>query len=96
VKLRGAYKGTRRRRELPIVASCVCGWRSRPYTPKKTEQRYQAHIAVRDARQNPAVNAERSKALLLPARAKIVDGARSVTRCVGAAKAMPVRQNQMF
>jgi hypothetical protein len=32
VKLPGRYKGTRRRREPPIVAECACGWHSRPVT----------------------------------------------------------------
>lgn len=76
MKLPGRYKGNRRRREPPIVASCVCGWRSRPCSSAEAERQYQAHIAVRHAWQS---------ALLLPAPAKIVDGARFVTRCVGAA-----------
>jgi hypothetical protein len=42
-------EGTRRRREPPIVAECACGWRSRPYSPKKAEKRFAAHFADRHA-----------------------------------------------
>ncbi len=70
MKLPGRYKANRRRREPPIVGSCVCGWRSR-CAPKKAERRYQAHIAVRHAGRNLAVKAAASKALRLPAPAKI-------------------------
>jgi hypothetical protein len=45
-KLPGRYKGTRRRREPPIVAECPCGWRSRPFSPQKAERRYAAHVIV--------------------------------------------------
>ena len=69
MKFAGRYKGNRRRREPSIVASCICGWRSRPCTPKRAERRHQAHIVVRHAGQNRAVDSDTSKTLLLPAPA---------------------------
>ena len=46
MKLTGRYKGARRRRELPIIAECACGWHSRPLSPQKAERRYAAHVIV--------------------------------------------------
>ena len=45
LRLPGTYKGTRRRREPPIVAECACGWRSKPSNPKRAEKRFAAHVA---------------------------------------------------
>jgi hypothetical protein len=54
-KLPGRYKGTRRRREPPIVAECECGWKSRPLSPKKAEKRFAAHVAMHGGqRMSPA------------------------------------------
>lgn len=47
MKLPAAYKGTRRHREAPVVASCACGWKSLPVAPAKAEILYQEHIAIR-------------------------------------------------
>jgi len=47
MKLLGRYKGKRRRREPPIVASCAqCPWKSRPMSPNKAEEIYLRHIAT--------------------------------------------------
>jgi hypothetical protein len=49
VKLLGAYKGTRRRREPPVAASCTYGWKTRPMNPKRAEERYTRHVAIAHA-----------------------------------------------
>jgi hypothetical protein len=45
MKLPGRYKGNRRRRELPVVAECKCGWKSRPLSPQKAETHFANHVA---------------------------------------------------
>jgi hypothetical protein len=44
MKLPGRYKGTRRRREPPIVAECGCGWR-RPCNARKAEFLFAGHVS---------------------------------------------------
>jgi hypothetical protein len=57
MKLPGSYKGTRRRREPPIVAVCPCGrWRSKPLNPVKAEVAYQEHIATAHGVGMPGIN----------------------------------------
>jgi len=55
-KLSGSYKGTRRRREPPIAASCGCGWRSKPMSQAKAEVAYQRHIATAHSSEMPGQN----------------------------------------
>jgi hypothetical protein len=56
-KLSGSYKGTRRRRERPIVAVCPCGrWRSKPMAPAKAEVAYQEHVAADHGVGMPGIN----------------------------------------
>ena len=47
MKLPGRYKGTRRRREPPVAASCTCGWKTRPM---KSEARGRTIHATRGNR----------------------------------------------
>jgi hypothetical protein len=51
MKLPGAYKGARRRREPPIAAECPGGWKSKPMSPRKAEK-------LRDARRASTRRAE--------------------------------------
>lgn len=47
MKLKGTYKGTRRRPEPPaiIIIECPgCGWRSQPTKPEKAKTQYVAHL----------------------------------------------------
>jgi hypothetical protein len=38
MKLPGRYKGTRRRRDPPVSASCTCGSKSQPANAKRVEE----------------------------------------------------------